>query len=187
MKCVFEASNNLDAHMISDLINQQGIKSQIQGEHLQGGIGDLQAIGFVRVVVDEADYINAKEIVKRWDENQTDETPIVTHKNTSNIATGIFLGLAIGIAATYWVYNSPVTTNGIDHNKDGVPDEIMTYKNNRINRVEMDRNFDSETDFFFYMTLKDEFINPNLMMILIESLKEHPHIKEVILFYMKQI
>jgi hypothetical protein len=53
MRRVFEASSGLDAHMILNLLQQQGITGRIEGEYLQGGIGELQAMGFVRVLVSE--------------------------------------------------------------------------------------------------------------------------------------
>ncbi|MEN8226403.1 MAG: DUF2007 domain-containing protein, partial [Bacteroidota bacterium] len=42
MKCIFEASSGLEAHMISNLLQQDGIEARIDGEYLQGGVGELQ-------------------------------------------------------------------------------------------------------------------------------------------------
>jgi len=45
--------------MILDLLNQEGIEGRVEGEYLQGGVGELQAINIVRVVVGESDYSEA--------------------------------------------------------------------------------------------------------------------------------
>ena len=63
MKSVFEASSGLDAHMILNLLEQRGIAGRIEGEYLQGGIGELAAIGFVRVLVAEENYVAAMQII----------------------------------------------------------------------------------------------------------------------------
>ena len=94
MKCIFEASSGLEAHMISNLLQQAGIVARIDGEYLQGGVGELQAMGFVRVLVNDTDYINAQEIIKSWDANQTSSVKSNPPKSKS---TGIGIGLLIGL------------------------------------------------------------------------------------------
>ena len=49
----------------------------------------------------------------------------------------------------YWVYNSPVTEDGIDINGDGILDEKRIYKDHRISRTEVDRNFDGNVDIIY--------------------------------------
>jgi antitoxin component YwqK of YwqJK toxin-antitoxin module len=49
----------------------------------------------------------------------------------------------------YWAYNSPVTSEGIDHNRDGKLDEVWIYKDNRISRAEFDRNMDGKMDLIY--------------------------------------
>lgn len=44
MKCVFTASTGVEAHMVLNLLEQEGIEGRIEGEYLQGGVGDLQAM-----------------------------------------------------------------------------------------------------------------------------------------------
>ena len=56
MKLVYEAANNIEGHMILNLLQQAGVTGRIDGEFLQGGAGELQAGGVVRAMVDDADY-----------------------------------------------------------------------------------------------------------------------------------
>jgi hypothetical protein len=37
-------------------VEQRGISGRIEGEYLQGGIGELEAMDFVRVLVADEDY-----------------------------------------------------------------------------------------------------------------------------------
>lgn len=70
MKTLYQASNALEAHMILNLLEIEGISGRVDGEFLQGGIGELPAAGLVRVMVAEDDYHAAKEIVNRWEASQ---------------------------------------------------------------------------------------------------------------------
>lgn len=45
MKIVYDAHHSLDAHVVKNLLENEGIAAFIQGEHLQGGVGELAAIG----------------------------------------------------------------------------------------------------------------------------------------------
>jgi len=103
MRSVFEASSGLDAHMILNLLQQQGISGRIEGEYLQGGIGELQAMGFVRVLVSEEDYAAAKKIISEWeviqpaaDDNKPDARP-------SGGPLIFVTGVIVGAWLMYWI------------------------------------------------------------------------------------
>ncbi len=70
MKTLYQASSALEAHMILNLLETEGISGRIDGEFLQGGVGELPAAGLVRVMVAEDDYQAAKEIVNEWEASQ---------------------------------------------------------------------------------------------------------------------
>jgi hypothetical protein len=67
MKCVYEASIALDAYMVFNLLLQEGIHGRVDGEHLAGGVGELQAMNLVRVMVDAEDYDRAMKIIQEWE------------------------------------------------------------------------------------------------------------------------
>jgi len=67
MKTVFEASSNIEAHLVMHQLQQAGIEVTIQGEYLQGGIGELPAAGNIRVLVDEKDVAEARQVIADWD------------------------------------------------------------------------------------------------------------------------
>jgi hypothetical protein len=103
MKSVYEASTGLDAHMILNLLEQRGISGRIEGEYLQGGIGELSAMGFVRVLVADEDYAEAMQIISEWEAIQPPEEKATPETNTS-IALRIFIaGIFVGALIMYWI------------------------------------------------------------------------------------
>lgn len=103
MKSVYEASTGLDAHMILGLLEQQRIPGRIEGEYLQGGVGGLQAMGLVRVLVSDADYAEARKIISEWESVQP--APDSTKPETQP-AGGIqifIIGAIVGAWIMYWL------------------------------------------------------------------------------------
>lgn len=146
MKCVFTASTGVEAHMVLNLLEQEGIEGRIEGEYLQGGVGDLQAMNYVRVLVPDQDFIKAREIIAEWEAKQP-EPEDARQKQGSGRGFGAFLiGLIIGVTGMYWAYSTPVTTSGIDYDGDGTLDLKWINRDGRHVRTEVDRNRDGEPD-----------------------------------------
>lgn len=155
MKIIFNAANSLEAHMIQDLLNMQGVEAHITGEHLQSGVGELPAINLIKVSVDDHDVARAREIIEQWESQEIAQEPVneIKAESRSLISGGykhyasFLLGLASGAIAVYWSFQSPVTQNGVDFDADGRLDELYTYRNGLLSKMEADRNFDSKTDY----------------------------------------
>jgi hypothetical protein len=148
MKTLYQASNLVEAHMIVDLLRQEGLSGRVDGEYLQGGIGELPAAGLIRVVVEEQDYTAAKAIVERWDAAQPLHEPAPPPQKTGSRLTTFVFGLIAGLALSFAYYQAPVTTEGTDHNSDGVLDDRWTYaRSNRALKNEVDRNLDGKIDY----------------------------------------
>ena len=148
MKRLYETSNTVEAHMILNLLEQSGIIGRIDGEYLQGGVGDLPAMGLIRVMVNDADYNEADQIVTEWDSAQPVQIKNKPIKKSNHLTTGV-LGFILGSILIGVIYNTPVTNDGIDYNDDGQLDEKWTYINNRISKTELDRNFDGKIDLIY--------------------------------------
>ena len=103
MKTVYETSTGLDAHMILNLLEVRGIAGRIEGEYLQGGIGELPAMGLVRVLVAEENYPEAKQIISECESIQPPgETP--QPETRASIAIRIFIaGVFVGAVLMYWL------------------------------------------------------------------------------------
>ncbi|MGB5717499.1 MAG: DUF2007 domain-containing protein [Gammaproteobacteria bacterium] len=149
MKSIYEASTALDAYMVLNLLEQEGIKGRVDGEYLPGGVGEIQAINIVRVMVNESDYEKAGQVIRDWEAIEVEKEDDRIKKPAAGVSTFI-LGLLIGGGLILWVYNTPVTEDGIDMNGDGVLDEKWIYRDNRIIITEVDRNFDRNADIVYY-------------------------------------
>lgn len=103
MRSVYEASSGLEAHMILNLLQQYRISGRIEGEYLQGGIGELQALGFVRVLVPEADYAEAKKIIAEWESIQPAPDSARPDARTSGGLMAFIAGVAVGAWIMYWI------------------------------------------------------------------------------------
>ncbi len=134
--------------MILNLLEQAGLSARIDGEYLQGGVGELQAIGIVRVMIEDSEYSEARKIVQEWDAKQPAEIERPKIKKTSSFGSGL-IGFVLGIGIMIAYYHTPVTDDGIDYNGDGKLDEKWTYVNYRISKTELDRNFDGTIDFIY--------------------------------------
>ena len=66
MRIVYHAGNSLDARMIKDILAQAGIQAHVVGDYLQGGVGTLPALDLVKVLVTDADYATARDMIEAW-------------------------------------------------------------------------------------------------------------------------
>lgn len=71
--CAYEAASPLDAAVLAGVLKQAGIDSQIFGQALSGGIGELPAQGLVRVMVNTAQLEEARDIVAQWQQHIPDD------------------------------------------------------------------------------------------------------------------
>lgn len=147
MKTVYEAANSVEAHMVLDLLQQQGLAGRIDGEFLQGGVGELPAAGLVRVVVDEADYATARSVVDAFEAAQPPSTTTPPAPRPSRTAWA-GLGLVVGALVTWGALRAPSNDSGSDLDGDGTADEHWSYSTSgQPLRLESDRNFDHRIDY----------------------------------------
>ncbi len=149
METVFEAENNVEAHMIVHLLQRSEIAAEIIGEHLQGGVGELPAHGNIRVVVNPEDVGDAKRLISEWEAEQRDAPSTPSKEARKSPFSGFIAFLAgAGIATAFllWAYNSPVSTQSADYNRDGEADEWAYWRGETVSRVEVDRNHDGRVD-----------------------------------------
>lgn len=148
MKTIYEASNSVEAHMILNLLHQAGLSGRVDGEFLQGGAGELQAIGLVKVKIEASDYPLAKQIIQQWDAMQPSVEDAHPAKKGNFLWTGVF-GFLSGCIVTALFYHTPITHDGIDYNNDGKLDEKWTYVDGYLSKTKSDRNFDGKTDIVY--------------------------------------
>lgn len=155
MKTLYEAANAIEAHMLQDLLRQEGIAAHVQGEHLQGAMGELPAAGLVRLLVDEDDHAAARALIDRWEAAQPADTPPRAKTGGSGRARWFVIGLALGLAGMYAAVKTPVSTDGVDHNRDGLLDEEWTYApSGAAVKMQADRNLDRKVDYIQHHDLR---------------------------------
>jgi Putative prokaryotic signal transducing protein len=67
MKCVYEAADVLEAHVIQGLLEQHRISAFIEGEYLLGAVGELPASRLVRVLVNDDDLTAGSTLMRDYD------------------------------------------------------------------------------------------------------------------------
>jgi hypothetical protein len=67
MRTLYEASSIVEAHLLKDLLVQEGVPVVIHGEFLQGGIGELPATGLIRLTVDDPHFPAGRALIERWE------------------------------------------------------------------------------------------------------------------------
>ena len=152
MKTLYEAANAAEAHMLVDLLRQQGISAQVEGEYLQGAVGGLPAAGLVRLVADEQDFPRARAVIAQWEAaDAAEDAPAAGRQQAPSRYRGLMgfvLGLILGIGGMYAAYRIPAVEEGVDYNRDRVLDRKWTHAaNGSPLKLEMDRNRDGKMDY----------------------------------------
>lgn len=64
---VYRGSDYFEAQLLKGLMEQQGLQVFLQGAALQGGMGDLPALGHLSITVNDADKQRAEEIIAAYE------------------------------------------------------------------------------------------------------------------------
>jgi hypothetical protein len=96
VKCVFHARDGIEAHMLADLLEQVGIMAQVQGDMLQGAVGELPAAGLASVWVAESDESRAREVIADFEASQPADSPQRRPEMQRSFTRGLLLGMVIG-------------------------------------------------------------------------------------------
>ncbi|MBT6319981.1 MAG: DUF2007 domain-containing protein [Porticoccaceae bacterium] len=67
MISVYRGSDYFEAQLLKGLMEQQGLQVFLQGAALQGGMGDLPALGHLSITVNDADKQRAEEIIAAYE------------------------------------------------------------------------------------------------------------------------
>ena len=67
MKKVFTAKNSIEANIVKGMLEANDIPAYVEGEYLQGAIGELSAIDFVFVSVDDENELKAANLVNEYE------------------------------------------------------------------------------------------------------------------------
>jgi hypothetical protein len=140
----YEAENSLEAHMVLGLLNQEDIEGRVDGEYLQGGIGEIPVSGLIRVMVDEKDYEQAREIIKEWESRNPSLSPETPVTNKRSEIDRDFDGKVDVIHE----YNQKglITHTKFDGNFDGIFETTVSYRKGQPYIDTSDTNNDGFAD-----------------------------------------
>ncbi|SFL21406.1 Putative signal transducing protein [Lysobacter sp. cf310] len=161
MKIVYRAAHSTDAHLVHQLLEQEGMTAFVNGGLLEGGAGELPMSGLVTVSVADEHETRAREVVREWesmpvppdDEDEADApaeaaAAIATPapRRWAPVLVAALLGTVFGALLTWSLVRKPVAVVGSDLNGDQTPDEHVVYEDGLAVRVETDRNRDGQVD-----------------------------------------
>ncbi|MFB0990382.1 MAG: DUF2007 domain-containing protein, partial [Porticoccaceae bacterium] len=64
---IYRGSDYFEAQLLRDLIEQDGLQVFLQGAALQGGLGELAAIGHLSIMVNDLDQSRARDIILAYE------------------------------------------------------------------------------------------------------------------------
>jgi hypothetical protein len=144
---VYECTLGVEAHMICDLLARAGISARVDGEFLAGAGGELPLGNTVRVRVDPARAVEAREVIADWEKLQPAEAPTPVVRAPRAVAQLWFLiGAVAGGTLVFMVLNTPYRSDGLDYDGDGVNEVTWHYAGSRPTLTELDRNGDRNAD-----------------------------------------
>ncbi|MFZ2753284.1 MAG: DUF2007 domain-containing protein [Lysobacteraceae bacterium] len=105
MIIIYRAANIADAHLIRQLLEAEGIPAFIQGEYLQGAVGELPANTEILVHVADENADAARVVVDEWEsaepvvaeDDGSEEMPQRPADGGYSLAKGVVLFLMVVI------------------------------------------------------------------------------------------
>ncbi|MFP3874257.1 MAG: DUF2007 domain-containing protein [Thiohalophilus sp.] len=70
MVIIYTANNYIEGNLVRGLLESQGIDTYVNGEYLQGGIGELMPMGHIKLSVDDDDEAAALRIIERYENGE---------------------------------------------------------------------------------------------------------------------
>ena len=67
---IYTARDSIEANIVKGMLEANGVPAYIAGEYLQGGIGELAALDFLHISVNDEDVDRAKKIIHRYETGQ---------------------------------------------------------------------------------------------------------------------
>ena len=74
MKIIYNARDIIEAHIVSGMLNANGIETHVGGYYLQGGVGDVAIFDFANVQVANEDVELALPLVAEYEGVQNNKS-----------------------------------------------------------------------------------------------------------------
>ena len=74
MKIIYKARDIIEAHIVSGMLNANGIETHVGGYYLQGGVGDVAVFDFANVQVADEDVVLALPLIAEYEGVQNNKS-----------------------------------------------------------------------------------------------------------------
>jgi hypothetical protein len=98
MTKIYSAADLTEAHIVSGMLQANGIDAHVGGHYLQGGIGELAAMDFASVYIDDDDQEAARKLIDNYEKDIPDTEPTQADDNRTSSLPAQLLILVICIA-----------------------------------------------------------------------------------------
>jgi hypothetical protein len=100
MLIAYRARDIAEAHIVSGMLQAEGIEAHVGGHYLQGGLGEIGAAGFTNVHVEDDDYPKARDLIADYEASPMENppTPSSGGNRVERYAVGFLLVLAVLVA-----------------------------------------------------------------------------------------
>ena len=88
MRIVYRAENIIDANLVKNALEHEGIPAFVSGQYLTGAAGELPPMALVNVMVAEIDWPRARALAERID------SELAEHRAAPEIDDGLLPDLA---------------------------------------------------------------------------------------------
>jgi hypothetical protein len=88
VKIVYRAENIIDANLVKNALEHDGIPAFVSGQYLTGAAGELPPMALVNVMVAEIDWPRARAIAERID------AELAEHRAAPDMGDGLLPDLA---------------------------------------------------------------------------------------------
>ncbi|MBN8217583.1 MAG: DUF2007 domain-containing protein [Spirochaetes bacterium] len=153
MKRIYIPKNEIEGNILKAYLESDGIRTDISGESLRGGIGEVPVSDFIGIWVDDAEEARAVKIIQDYQSSLgAKDQPVENPKRKVigffwvfglGAGVGLILGLLLNLPGNEGA-KSPIES--ADLNKDGKPDVFYRYQGGQLSRIEKDRDLDGKID-----------------------------------------
>lgn len=99
MLIAYRARDIAEAHIVSGMLQAQGIDAHVGGHYLQGAMGEIGAAGFSNVHVEDDDYPRARALIAEYEASRPDTaTDPDSGSRVNQYAVGFLLAVAVLLA-----------------------------------------------------------------------------------------
>lgn len=95
---IYSAANLTEAHIVNGMLQANGIDAHVGGHYLQGGIGELAAMDFASVYIDDSERNAARQLIASYEKGSPDTDPSETDKDRGSDSSTQFLILIFCIS-----------------------------------------------------------------------------------------